>query len=71
MGNTEVCQVIDKLAAPWKIAAERNFDIGKRVAQSDQAIAQKIDTQKIGVGQNFDAWGALEIEGAGTTGLAA
>jgi hypothetical protein len=71
MGDAEVCQVIDKLAAAWKISTERDFDIGERVPQGDQTIAQKINAQKIGVGENFGARGALKIEGAGTTGLTA
>jgi hypothetical protein len=71
VGDAEVCQVIDELAAAWKISTERDFYIGKRVSQGDQSIAQKIDAQQIGVGENFGARGTLKIEGAGTTGLAA
>ena len=71
MGDAEVCQVIDKLAAAWKISTERDFDIGKGVPQRDQTIAQQIDAQKIGVGENFGARGTLKIEGAGATRLAA
>jgi hypothetical protein len=69
-GDAEVCQVIDKLAAPWKISAERNFDIGKRIPEGDETISQKVDAQEIGVGENFGAGGSLKIEGAGNTGLA-
>ena len=71
MGDAEVCQVIDELPAAWKISSERDFDIGTRVTQGDQSIAQNIDAQQIGVGENFGARGTLKIERAGTTGLAA
>jgi hypothetical protein len=70
-GDAEVCQVIDKLAAARKISAERNFDIGKGIPEGDQAVSQKVDAQKIGVGENFGAGGSLEIKGAGNTRLAA
>jgi hypothetical protein len=69
--DAEVRQVIDELAAPWKIFAERNFDIGKGIAEGDEAISQKVDAQKIGVGENFGADGSLETEGAGSTGVTA
>ena len=70
-GDAEVCQVIDQLAAPWKISTERDFDIGKGIPERDQTISQKIHARKIGVGENFGAGGSLENEGAGNTGLAA
>jgi hypothetical protein len=70
-GNAKVCQVIDKLAAPWKVSAERDFDIGKGIPEGDQTISQKVDTQEIRVGENFGPGGSLEIERAGNSGLAA
>jgi hypothetical protein len=53
--DAEICQVIDKLTAAWELFAERNFDIGEGIPESNQAIPQKVDAQKIGVRENFCA----------------
>lgn len=70
-GDTKIRQVIDKLTAAWEVFAERNFDIGKGIPEGDETISQKVDTQEIGIRENFGAGGSLEIKGAGNTGLAA
>ena len=70
-GNAKVRQVIDKLAAPWKISAERDFDISKGIPEGDQTISQKVYAQEIRVGEDFGACGPLENKRAGNTRLAA
>jgi len=69
--DPEVCHVVDELTASRKISAERDFDIGNGISEGDEAISQKVDAQKIGVGENFGADGSLETEGAGNTGVTA
>ena len=69
--DAEVCQVIDKLATPWKISTQRNFDIGKGISEGDEAVSQKINAQEVGGGKNFGAEGSQEVKGAGETGVTA
>jgi len=70
-GDSEVREVVDKLPAPGKISAKRDFDIGEGIPQGNQTISQKVDAREIGIRKNFCPDGALQDEGAGNPRLAA
>ena len=67
MGRCAV--IINELGASAKIAADRNFDISKRVAKSYKPISQQIDTEKVRIRENFGPYRALEFKRTGYPGL--
>jgi hypothetical protein len=69
--DAQSSQIIQELLPTGKIPAQRDLDVGKRIANRNQAIAQNVDGQQVGIGQTPAARRGLQDKGAGLSGLTA
>jgi hypothetical protein len=69
-GNSKIGQIVNELGAAAKIAADRNFDVSKRVAKSYKPISEQIDTEKVRIREDFGPYRVLKFKRTGYPGLA-